>query len=73
MIDDLNREEMAIDVGLLLPAARVIRPLNQTIEWLSKLAKIRSENGLGSISYLLPSWAKENETELLFISPSNPK
>ena len=34
VIDDYNREGLGIDVDLSLPADRVIRALNQIIEWL---------------------------------------
>ena len=36
VIDDYNREGLAIDVGLSLPAQRVIRALEQIIEWRGK-------------------------------------
>jgi putative transposase len=32
VIDDFNREGLAIDVDLSLPAARIVRSLNQIIE-----------------------------------------
>jgi len=32
VIDDLNRADWTIDVDLSLPAARVIKPLNQIIK-----------------------------------------
>jgi putative transposase len=33
VIDDFNREGLAINLDLSLPAAQVIRPLEQIIEW----------------------------------------
>ncbi|MFT0214135.1 DDE-type integrase/transposase/recombinase, partial [Pseudomonas sp. F1_0610] len=36
VIDDFNRECLAIDVDLSLPSARVIRSLEQIIEWRGK-------------------------------------
>ncbi len=33
VIDDYNRECLTIDVGLSLPSKRVIRALEQVIEW----------------------------------------
>jgi len=44
VLDDYNREGLAIDVGLSLPSARVIRSLEQIIEWRGKPAAIRCDN-----------------------------
>jgi putative transposase len=33
LIDDFNREALVIDVDLSLPALRVIRGLEQVIQW----------------------------------------
>ena len=40
MIDDFNRETMAIDVDFSLSAIRVVRMLEQIIEWKGKLSSI---------------------------------
>jgi putative transposase len=73
VIDDFNREGLAIDVDLSLPAERVKRSLDQIIEWRGKPKKIRSDNGPEYISYILANWAKEHDIELLFIQPGNPQ
>jgi putative transposase len=44
VIDDYNREGLAIDVDFSLPTTRVIRSLNQIIEWRGKPKVIRSDN-----------------------------
>ena len=36
VIDDCNRESLAMDFGISLPAQRVIRSLQQIIEWRGK-------------------------------------
>lgn len=46
VIDDYNREGLAIDVDLSMPSARVIRSLEQVIEWRGKPSAIRCDNGL---------------------------
>ncbi len=46
VLDDYNREGLGIDVDFSLPAARVIRALDQIIEWRGKPKTIRSDNGL---------------------------
>ena len=46
IIDDFNREGLAIDVDVSLPAARVVRSLNQVIQWRGNPAMIRVDNVL---------------------------
>ena len=41
VIDDYRREGLAIEAGLSLPALRVIRTLNQLLEWRNKPLAIR--------------------------------
>jgi putative transposase len=43
VLDDFNREGLAIDVDFSLPSERIIRSLNQIIEWRGKPASIRVE------------------------------
>ena len=45
IIADFYREGLAIDVDFSLPAARVVRSLNQVIQWRGKPAMIRVDNG----------------------------
>ncbi len=40
VIDDFNREALAIEVGFSLPASRVVRILEQLIEWKGKPTSI---------------------------------
>lgn len=44
-LDDFNREGLAIEADLSLPSARVIRVLEQVIEWRGKPKVIRCDNG----------------------------
>lgn len=57
VIDDFNREGLMIDVGFSLPAERVIRSLNQIIEWWGKPQCIRCDNGSEYISRKLANWS----------------
>jgi len=50
VIDDFNRECLAIDVDFSLPAQRVIRSLKQIIEWRGKPSATRRDNGPEYIS-----------------------
>jgi putative transposase len=45
IIDDFNREALAMDVSFSFPAERVIEVLKQCIEWRGKPQRIRSDNG----------------------------
>lgn len=45
VIDDFNREGLGIEVDFSLPAERIIRPLNQVIDWRGKPDAIRVDNG----------------------------
>lgn len=73
VLDDFNREGLAIDVDLSLPAARVIRSLDQIIEWRGKPATIRCDNGPEYISGALQRWAEARGITLNYIQPGNPQ
>lgn len=73
VIDDFNRECLAIDVDLSLPSARVIRSLEQIIEWRGKPNAIRCDNGPEYISETIKDWAKEQQITMQYIQPGKPK
>lgn len=73
VIDDFNREGLAIEVDFSLPTARVIRALDQIIEWRGKPKQLRCDNGPEYISGLLATWAESRGVELEFIQPGNPQ
>ena len=73
IIDDFNREGLAIEADFSLPAERVIRALNQIIEWRGKPKCIRCDNGPEYISRLLHDWADKHKIRLLFIQPGKPQ
>lgn len=73
IIDDCNREGLAIEVDLSLPAERVVRTLDRLIEWRGKPIRIRCDNGPEYISATLAKWSASNGIELLFIQPGNPQ
>jgi len=72
VIDDYNREGLAIDIDLSLPSKRVVRSLNQVIEWRGKPAAIRMDNGPEYIAQTLVDWANTNQITLLYIQPGKP-
>ena len=72
VIDDYNREGLTIDVDFSLPSVRVIRALDQIIEWRGKPYAIRCDNGPEYISQKLVDWATNNKITLLYIQPGKP-
>ena len=73
VIDDCNREALTIDVDFSLPAERVVRSLEQIIEWRGKPKAIRCDNGPEYISKTLADWVDKQGIELKFIQPGNPQ
>ena len=72
MIDDFNREALWIEVDTSLPAERVVRVLEQLLEWRGQPTRLRMDNGPELISYRLAHWAKDHHIELLHIQPGKP-
>ena len=72
VIDDYNREGLGLEVDFSLPAPRVVRALEQIIEWRGKPAAIRMDNGPENISQTLTSWATEKKITLVYIQPGKP-
>ena len=73
VLDDFNREGLCIDVDFSLPAERVVRSLNQIIEWRGKPQAIRVDNGPEYISGTLMVWAEKHGVRLEHIQPGKPQ
>ena len=73
VIDDHNREGLIIDADFSLPAERVIRSLEQLIEWRGKPRAIRCDNGPEYVSHKLIEWSKGHGIELRYIQPGKPQ
>lgn len=72
VIDDYNREGLCVDVDFSLPSARVIRSLEQVIEWRGKPRAIRCDNGPEYVSAELEKWAEKEKIILLHTQPGHP-
>jgi putative transposase len=72
IIDDFNRESLAIEVDTSLPALRVIRVLQRLVESRSKPEVIRVDNGPEFISDKLQQWCEDQHIRLQFIQPGKP-
>jgi len=73
VLDDFNREGLGIEVDLSLPAPRVIRALEQIIEWRGRPHAIRCDNGPEYISSALQEWATKRSIRLDYIQPGKPQ
>lgn len=73
VIDDYRREGLAIEAGFSLPAPRVIRTLNQLLEWRNKPLAIRCDNGPEFISHEFVNWAKLHDIRIDYIQPGKPQ
>ncbi len=73
VLDDFNREGLGIEVDLSLPAGRVIRALEQIIEWRGTPQAIRCDNGPEYISGALLTWAERRGIRIDHIQPGKPQ
>jgi len=73
VLDDYNREGLEIAVDFSLPSVRVIRSLEQIIEWRGKPKVVRCDNGPEYISEALLGWAKREGIRIEHIQPGKPQ
>ena len=73
VLDDFNREGLGIEVDFSLPALRVIRSLQQIIQWRGKPGRIRVDNGPEYTSGTLVEWAEKRGIEIQYIQPGKPQ
>lgn len=73
VLDDFNREGLAIEVDVSLPALRVIRTLDRIIEWRGRPQTIRVDNGPENVSGALQRWAEKRGIGLSYIQPGKPQ
>lgn len=72
VMDDFNRESLAVEVDTSLPSLRVIRVLEKIIEKRGCPAIIRSDNGPEFISHQLQQWCEAKQIVLHYIQPGKP-
>lgn len=72
VIDDFNREVLWIEIDYSLPTARIIRALEQVIEFKGKPTRLRMDNGPEFISIQFEMWCRSLGIELQFIQPGKP-
>lgn len=72
VMDDFNRESLAIEVDTSLPSLRVIRVLEKLIAQRGKPLHIRTDNGPEFISHKLQQWCEYHNITLQYIQPGKP-
>lgn len=72
VVDDFNREALAIEIDLSLPAQRVTRVLDGIAATRGYPSKLRLDNGPEFISLALADWAEKHGVNLEFIQPGKP-
>ena len=72
VVDDFNREGLAIEVDLNLPAERVVRVLERVVAWRGYPQKLRLDNGPELVAVALAEWAEDHKVKLEFIEPGKP-
>ncbi len=72
VVDDFNREALAIEIDLNIPAQRVVRVLDRIVANRGYPLKIRMDNGPELVSLALAQWAEEHGVMLDFIKPGKP-
>ena len=72
LIDDFNRECLAIEVDISLSGQRVARVLERAIEFRGRPAEIRVDNGPEFISSALAQFCEKENIQLRYIQPGRP-
>jgi len=69
VVDDFNREALAIEIDLNILAQSVVRVLDRIVANHGYPLKIRTDNGPELVSLILAQWAEEHGVMLEFIKP----
>jgi putative transposase len=72
LIDEANREALAIELAQSIPATLLTRTLDRLIEWNGPPRSIRMDNGPGMTSHDFTEWARRNCIALNYIEPGEP-
>ena len=72
VIDDHNRESLAIEVDHSLPSERVVRVLDQVAEERGYPGQLRTDNGPEFTAQTLAAWAEDHDVKLAYIAPGKP-
>jgi putative transposase len=72
VLDEGNREALAIEVDVSLPCTRVVAVLDQLVAMHGVPRRIRVDNGPEFIALELQQWCARHHVQLAFIQPGKP-
>ena len=72
VIDEANRECLAIEIGTSIPSTRLVRVLNRLVDCYGSPDAIRMDNGPELVSQAFTDWATAQGIELRYIQPGKP-
>lgn len=72
IVDDYNREVVAIEIDTSLPSLRVVRVLEQLAAWRGLPQKVRVDNGPEFTGSTLTAWAEQRGVTIQYIQPGKP-
>lgn len=72
VIDEGNREALAIEIGTSIPSVRVIRLLEELVAYYGRPAMLRVDNGPELTAEVFAEWCREREIEIGYIQPGKP-
>jgi putative transposase len=72
ILDDYNREVIAIEIDTSLPAERLIRMFEQFKVWRRLPRKLRVDNGPECTAARFVDWAEHNGIQIQYIQPGKP-
>ncbi len=72
VIDDYNREALAVVSDISLSSPRIVRELERLIEWRGAPEAIRVDNGPEFTSHKFVEWCEGHKIEIRYIQPGKP-
>ena len=72
ILDDFNREALSIEADTSIPSERVVRVLEDLIDWRGKPAQIRVDNGPEFTSAVFADWCSKQDITIKYIQPGKP-
>jgi putative transposase len=72
VIDEGNREALAIELGTSIPSARVIRVLDELVRLYGRPARVRVDNGPELVAEAFVEWCAAQRISLGYIQPGKP-
>ena len=72
VIDEANREALALEVSTSIPSVRVVRVLNELVALYGRPEALRMDNGPEFTAYVLREWCEAQAIDPRYIQPGKP-